>query len=329
MKHWFSTRIAPALAALGLAAGLAATASTVQAQAYPSKVVTMVVPFGPGNAYDVMARTLAERLRELSGQPFIVEPRQGAIGNVAAASVARSPADGYTIFFTANSTHAANIHLFKQLPYDPVADFEPVTTIATIPQILLVSPTVPAKTLAELIAMAKREPGKLNYGSASATGRVASESFRQATGIDAVHVPYKTTAQMITDLVSGQLHFMVADAGSAVAHVQGGRARALAATSKQRLAAVPDVPTMAESGFPDFEFVAWLAMFVPAKTPQPVIARLSDLINQVVRSPGYQETLAKVYAQPYPGTPDSLRQLAARDTERWGKMIKAAGIQPQ
>ena len=300
-----------------------------RAQEWPSQQVTIAVPFGPGNAYDVMARYLADRLKDATGQPFIVEARQGAIGNIAAAWVARAPADGHTLFFSANSTHAANIHLFRKLPYDPVKDFEPVTTIATIPQVLLVSPTLPVNTLQELVAYAKQNPGKLNYGSSSATGRVATNAFRHAAGIEAAYIPYRTTSQALTDLISGQLHFMVVDAASGITHARGGRVKALAVTTKQRLASAPELPTMGESGLAGFEFTAWLALFVPANTPPEVVRRIADQANAVVRSQGMADTLSKLYAQPYPGSPESLRQLVKRDTVRWGEMIKAAGIEPE
>jgi tripartite-type tricarboxylate transporter receptor subunit TctC len=307
----------------------ACVAAPVSAQTYPSRPVTIVVPFGPGNAYDQMVRFLADKLREATGQPFIVEARQGALGSVAAAWVARAAPDGHTIFFGANSTHAANVHLFKKLQYDPVADFEPVTTVATIPQVLIVSPTLKVTSLAGLIEQAKAQPGKFNYGSSSATGRVASESFRRVAGIDAVHVPYKTSTQAIADLSSGQLHYMVTDAAFGNTQAKGGKVQALATTSPQRIEAVPDLPTMAESGLPGYEFTAWLALFLPAKTPPEIVKRLVDLTNAAVKDPGMKEYLAKLYASPYPGDPESLRALVQRDTVRWGEMIKAAGIEPE
>jgi len=313
-----------------LGAALAAAATGLHAQpAYPSRTVSLIVPFGPGNAYDMMARYLADRLRDATGQAFIVDAKQGALGGVAASYVARSAPDGHTLLFGANSTHAANVHLFKKLPYDPVADFAPVTTLATIPQVLVVSPDLKVNNLKELIALARSRPGKLNYGSSSATGRVASEAFRQMAGIDAVHIPYKTSAQAITDLVGGQLHFLVTDAGLGVAQSQSGKLKALGVTSAQRVPAIPDLPTMAEAGVPGFEFTAWLALFAPAKTPQPIVERLAELVNGIVRSPGMQESLARMYALPFPGSPQSLKQLVDRDTARWGQLIKAAGIEPE
>lgn len=310
-------------------AGLLPLSAAVRAQVWPARPVTIVVPFGPGNAYDTMARYLADRLRDAAGQPFVVEARQGALGGVAASYVARANPDGYTLLFGANSTHAANVHLFKKLPYDPVADFVPVTTLATIPQVMVVSPTLNVNTLQELMALARSRPGKLNYGSSSATGRIASEAFRQMAGIDAVHVPYKTSAQAITDLISGQLHFLVTDAGLGVAQSQAGRVKALGVTSARRVPAVPDLPTMAEAGLPGYEFTAWLALFAPAKTPPAIVNQLAELTNSVVRSPGMLESLARMYALPFPGSPESLRQLVERDTARWGQLAKAAGIEPE
>jgi tripartite-type tricarboxylate transporter receptor subunit TctC len=320
----------PRRAALGLlAAATGALALPALAQTYPAKVVTIVVPFGAGNAYDVMVRALAEQLRQATGQAFIVEAKQGALGGIASSAVARAAPDGYTILFGANSTHAANVHLFKKLPYDPVADFTPITTVARIPQVLLVSPALQARDLKELIALAKSQPGKFNFGSSSATGRVASEQFRQSAGIDAVHVPYKTTSQALTDLIGGQLHFMIADAGAGIAQAQGGKVRALAVTSAQRLPAAADIPTMSEAGLPGYEFTAWLALFAPARTPPEVVKRLSDLTNTILRSPAMRDQLARLYAEPYPGDPEALRQLVEVDTVRWGRMIKAAGIEAE
>jgi tripartite-type tricarboxylate transporter receptor subunit TctC len=311
-------------------AGALLTVPSAHAQgSYPARTVTIVVPFGPGNAYDMMVRYLAERLQEATGQAFIVEAKQGALGGVAASAVARAAPDGYTLLFGANSTHAANVHLFKKLQYDPVADFSPVTTLATIPQVLVVSPTLGVKDLPELIALAKRQPGKLNYGSSSATGRVASEAFRQMAGIDAVHVPYRTSAQAITDLIGGQLHFMITDAGLGIAQWRGGKVQALGISAARRVASVSDLPTIAEAGLPGYEFNAWLALFVPARTPPEVVKRLSDLANDVVRSPGMASYLANLYAEPLPGDPESLRRLVERDTARWGQLIKAAGIEPE
>jgi len=320
--------------ALLVTAAAAATGASFTRRAfaqagYPSRTVSIVVPFGPGNAYDMMVRYLAERLQAATGQTFIVEAKQGALGGVAASHVARSAPDGHTLLLGANSTHAANVHLFKKLQYDPVADFVPVTTLATIPQVLVVGPGLKVNTLAELIALAKSQPGKLNYGSSSATGRVATEALRQMAGIDAAHVPYKTSAQAITDLISGQLHFLVTDMALGVAQAQAGKVKALAITAPQRVPAAADLPTIAESGLAGYEFTAWLALFAPAKTPAAIVERLAELTNGIIRSPAMADYLARMYALPFPGSPDSLRALIERDTARWGRLVKAAGIEPE
>ncbi|MGB3070541.1 MAG: tripartite tricarboxylate transporter substrate binding protein [Ottowia sp.] len=315
---------------IAAAAGLAAMAPAAYAQKdYPARPVTITVPFGPGNAYDTMARYLADRLREAMGQAFVVEARQGALGGVAASYVARARPDGYTLLFGANSTHAANVHLFKKLSYDPVADFAPVATLATIPQVLLVAPSLQVNTVQELIALARQRAGQLNYGSSSATGRIASEAFRQQARFEAVHIPYKTSGQAITDLIGGQLHFLITDAGLGIAQAQAGRLKALGLTSAKRVPAAPNIPTIAESGLPDFEFTAWLAIFAPAQTPQPIVNQLSEQITAIVRAPAMQEQLASLYALPFPGSPSELRDLVKRDTARWGALAKAAGIEPE
>ncbi len=296
---------------------------------YPNDVVRIVVPFGPGNSYDYTTRYIAEQLQRRTGEGFIVEPRQGAVGGVAAGHVARAPADGYTVLLAANSTHAANQHLFKELPYDPVGDFAPVTTLVQVPQALIVSPSLGVSSVAELIELMRERPGELNYGSSSATGRVAVESFLDMTGVEGTHVGYKTTSQGVVDLHSGDLHFMFTDTSTGITQAESGKVDIIAVTSGERLDAAPDLPTMAESGLPGYEFVAWLAFVVPADTPADVVNRLSELTNEVIEDPATREFLADLYIQPYPGNPEALRELIASDTERWGEMIRAAGIEPQ
>ncbi len=317
------------LAALPVLLLLPFSANSSEQSEYPSRLVRIVVPFGPGNSYDHTVRYIAEQLNKLTGESFIVEPKQGAIGNIAAAYVARAPADGYTVFLAANSTHAANQHLFKELPFDPIADFAPVTTLVKVPQVLVVSPTLGVSTVQELIDLVKNNPGKYNYGSSSATGRVAAESFNDVADLDAVHIAYKTTSQAIVDLASGQLHYLFTDAGAGINHARSGKVKALGVTSAQRLDAAADIPTIMEAGLPGYEFVAWLGLVLPAHTPEPVVNKLSELTNRVLANPETEKFLADLYIQPYPGSPHSLTQLIQSDTKRWGELIKAAGIEPQ
>lgn len=328
-NRWYTKLARKAVALLSVALSVTMAPQASAQENYPERLVRIVVPFGAGNSYDHTVRYIAEQLQKLTSQSFIVEPKQGAIGNIAAAHVARSPADGYTVFLAANSTHAANTHLFKELPFDPVADFEPVTTLVKVPQVLVVSPTLGVSSVQELIDLVKKNPGKYNYGSSSATGRVAAESFNQMAGLNAVHVGYKTTAQAVVDLASGQLHYMFTDAGAGITHARNGKVQALGVTSGNRLDAAADIPAIKEAGLPDYEFVAWLGFAVPANTPATVVQKLSDLTNQVLKMPETEKFLADLYIQTYPGNPESLRQLIASDTKRWGELIKAAGIEPQ
>lgn len=318
------------LSAAMLAAAAAAPAAQAQTPtSYPEKAVRIIVPFGPGNSYDHTTRFIADHLQSQTGQSFVVEPKQGAVGNIAAAYVARTPADGYTLLLAANSTHSANQHLFKELNFDPVADFAPVSTLVQVPQALIVSPTLDVDSVAELIEAVRQRPGELNYGSSSATGRVAVESFLDRASLKGQHIGYKTTTQAVVDLASGQLHFMFTDASTGITQAKSGKVKVLAVTSSERLDAAPELPTMTEAGLPGYEFVAWLALVAPAGTPPEVVQRLSELTNEAVRDPATREFLANLYIQPYPGTPDSLRELIASDTQRWGEMIRAAGIEPQ
>lgn len=297
--------------------------------AYPERPVRIIVPFGPGNSYDNTTRYFADKLQARTGQAFVVEPRQGAVGNVAAGYVARQPADGYTIMLAANSTHSANQHLFKELPYDSVADFDPITTLVQVPQALIVSPTLGVNNLTELIELVRQKPGEFNYGSSSATGRVAAESFLKAAGLQAQHIGYKTTTPAVVDLASGQLHFMFTDAASGISNSASDKVKLMGVTSADLLAAAPDVPTMSEAGLPGFEFVAWLALVAPHGTPAGAVQKLSDLSNEIIAEDATRDFLANMYIQPYPGNPEQLRDLIASDTQRWGEMIRAAGIEPQ
>ncbi len=298
------------------------------ASTYPTKSVRLIAPFGPGNSFDNVTRFLADRVGAKLGQAFVLEPRQGAIGNIAASAAARSAPDGYSLLVGGNSTHAANIHLFKELPFDPVADFVPVASLAKFPAVLVVSPGTKANSLAELIALIKSRPGQTNFGSASAAGRVAAEAFRQSAGLEAVHVLYKTTQQIIIDLAGERLHYSFVDAGTAIQQTLAGKVRAIATTSAHRFAAAPDLPTMSQAGLPDFEFSSWLALFAPAKTPSDVIKTLESAFQATVRQEDTQPFFEKQFVQPWPGGAADLADAVKRETVRWGQVIKAAGIQP-
>jgi tripartite-type tricarboxylate transporter receptor subunit TctC len=312
-----------------LAAVAASWRIPARAQAWPTKPVRFVVGAAAGgSASDILTRYYAERIAERSGQSVVVENRPGADGNLAAEFVARSTPDAHTFLVTGNNTHAANVHLYKSLSFDPERDFAPVTTYARVPYVLLVNPTrVSARNLKDFISLAKASPGKLSYASAAVASRVGVEQLKLLAGFQAVNVPYKSGAQAMADLLGGHVDFFIADAASGLQQVRAGRAAALAVTVAQRLPAAPELPTVAESGFPEFDFASWLAMWAPAGSPQPLVDAASAAINQALSSPQAQQHLDKLGVLPYPGSPEALRDLQRRETERWGQAIRAAKIQ--
>jgi tripartite-type tricarboxylate transporter receptor subunit TctC len=290
----------------------------------------MLLGYPAGSGIDSVARFLAEGLREKTGQPFIVENRPGAVGNLAAQAAAHAQPDGYTMLFTPNSTHAANIHLFRKLGFDPIADFSPVTTLATLGFVLVVNPAaVPVNSVSELTAWIKARPGKLAYGSGNATGRVAAELYRALTGTDAINVPYKGVPPAITDLLGGQIQYLFADATLAIPQARAGKVRALAVTNARRISAAPDLPTMAEAGVAGYELDGWFAAFLPAHAPREIVLKLADLCNAVLTTDRARTFLRNIGADPFPGSPESLARHVVSETEKWGRIVKAAGIEPE
>ena len=325
-------RFVAALATVLIATAQQAPSAHAQPQAnpWPARPVAMMLGYPAGSGIDSVARFLAEGLREKTGQAFIVENRPGAVGNLAAQAVARAQADGYTMLFTPNSTHAANIHLFRKLGFDPVADFSPVTTLVTLGFVLVVNPTaVPVNSVAELTAWIKARPGRLAYGSGNATGRVAAEMYRTLTGADAINVPYKGVPPAITDLLGGQIQYLFADATLAIPQARAGKIRALAVTNAKRISAAPDLPTMAEAGVAGYELDGWFAAFLLAHAPRDVVLKLSDLCNAVMTTERARTFLRNIGADPFPGSPESLARHVASETEKWGRIVKAAGIEPE
>lgn len=308
-----------------------AFAAPVTAQTWPSKTVTIVVGYTAGTALDVVARYLADDLRERTGQPFVVELRPGMFGNLGAQYVSRAKPDGTTILLTPNATHAVNIHLFKQLGFDPVKDFTPVTTVLTLGFVLLVNPAVvPTNSVAELIEYIKARPGKLSYGAGAATARIATELYLQlAGGLDVTYVPYKGSSQAINDLLGGEIHLLFADLVSGMQQARGGKLRALAVTNAKRVSCAPEIPTIAEAGLPGYDLASWFALFLPARTPVHIAQKLADLSNTIWTSEKGREFLRNQCLDPYPGNPDSLARLIERDTAKWGHIIKGARIEPQ
>lgn len=310
----------------GVLTGIAPVGAAL-AQAYPAKPIRMVLGYPAGSGIDNVARQIAAGLEKESGQPVVVDNRAGALGNIAAEAVARAAPDGYTILFTPNSTHAANIHLFKKLPFDPVKDFTPVGTVASLGFVLLVNAqTSPVSSVAELTAMLKRDPGKYSWGSGNATGQVAGELYKTLAGVDAVNVPYKGVPPAMADLIGARLDFLFADATLAIPQLKGGRVKALAVTGKARPSSLPEVPTMQEAGVDGYDLSGWFGIFLPAQAPAQVRQSLTGWLQRVVQSEGTAGFLRGIGAEPLPGGPDALADLVRTDTEKWGRIIRAAGI---
>jgi tripartite-type tricarboxylate transporter receptor subunit TctC len=304
--------------------------STVSAaDEFPSKRITLIVPFPAGSATDGTARRLAAEMSRIGKVPVIVDNKPGADGNLAALAVLRSDPDGYTVFITTNSTHAANVNLFNTLPYDPKRDFTPVTGIAKIPMMIAVKSDFPAKNIGEFIALSKKAGKPLSFGSANQTGRGAGELFKERAGLTILNVPYKGSPQGLTDLMGGHIDSFMADPVSALGLTQKGSIRVLAVTSNKRAPTMPDVPTIEESGFPGFELIAWIAAFVPEKTPRPVVARLNAMLTSILNDPATASYLQSTGAAPFPTTPEELGAFAESDTARWARIVEAAKMEKQ
>jgi len=320
-----------ALAALAAIAALATTAAPrpARAETYPSRPIKVIVPFSAASATDTLAREVGARLAEAWGQPVVVENRPGASGMLAAAAAAKAPADGYTLFFTSNTTQAANPSLYVKLPYDPVKDFAPVAPLAAAANLLVVSPALGPTTLAELLALAKSQPGKLSFAHGSSLSRMNSEMLRSMAGIDIVPVAYKSNPQGVTDLLGGHVQLMFADTITALPHVKAGKLRALAVGSARRSALLPDVPTVAEAGVPGYELTGWLAVFAPAGTPEPVLDRLHGEIARILALPAMRERLQQLGIDALPGSRAQLGELVRTEIPKWARLVKDAGIQPE
>jgi len=307
--------------------GAAATASSwpALAQSYPVRPVTLLVPFPAGSATDGVARKLADGLRAAFGQPFIIENKPGGDGIIAARQAARAEPDGYTIFVTTNTTHSANANIYVSLPYDPENDFLPVGGIMKIPMVMTVRKDFPATDVTSFVTAAKSK--QLTFGSGNTSSRGAAEIFKARAGLDMLHVPYRGTPQAVTDLAGGSIDVMFPDPSSALGAIEAGQVRILAVASSTRLRRYPNVPTIAESGYPGFEMVAWVGAFVPKNTPVTIVTRLNEELNKIL---GRDDTLAyfdTVGAQVYATTPDELRRYAAEDTKRWAEIVDLAKIE--
>jgi tripartite-type tricarboxylate transporter receptor subunit TctC len=313
-----------AIAALAL---LAAAPALAQAPDYPNRPIKYIVPFPPGGATDTLARALGQKLADSMGQPVVVENRPGAGGNIGMEAAVRSPADGYTIVTVATATMAVNPTLYRNLAFDPGRDLVPVAFLAHVPLILVVNPSVPASNLKELMAYIKANPGKVNFASpGSGTGNhLAGELFKQRTGLDIIHVPYKGDSQAFSDLIGGQVQMMFATMVAVVQHIHSGRLKAIANVGLERTPALPDLPTMDESGLPGFDVRAWFGVAAPAGTAPAIVKRLNAEINKALQVPEVKARLGMLGAVPTPMTAEQFATLAREEREKWGKLVRDSG----
>jgi tripartite-type tricarboxylate transporter receptor subunit TctC len=303
-------------------------ASIALAQTYPDRPLRFIVPFVPGGATDIMARTIAAKVNESWRQPVVVDNRAGGGGTIAAVLAAKSPPDGYTWFIGTISTLATNVAAYRKLPYDPLRDFDPVTITAITPFFIVVHPSVPATTLAELIAVARARPGKINYGSSGVGGgaHLTVEYFKLTAGIDLFHVPYKGAGQITTDLIGGQIQLAFSQPPSAVPHVRAGKLRALATTAVKRVAALPEVPVMAEAGLPGFDANSWQGIVLPARTPPALVEKILAEIRRILATPEMRERLALEGSEPGGMAPIEFRTHIRREIAKWTKVVQATGV---
>ena len=309
------------------AAGLGAAAA--QAQTFPDKPFTFIVPFAAGSATDQLARALGQGVTQETKQQVVVDNKAGGNAFIGAQAAARAPKDGYTVFITTNTTHAANEHLFKKLPYDPVKDFEPITLLSKGGQILIVNTSLPVNSVQDLIKYAKANPGKLSFGSGSSSSRTAVELFKQMTGTFIVNIPYRSNPPAVTDLIGGQIQLMITDMATGLPQVKGGKVKALGVSTSKRIPLAPEVPTIEEAGVKGYESTFWFAAYVPAGTPAPVVARLNDILGKANQSEAVKTFYSSVGFEALGGSPDDLRKFQAAESQKWGKIITAAGIEKE
>ncbi|MGB6105134.1 MAG: tripartite tricarboxylate transporter substrate binding protein [Pusillimonas sp.] len=321
-------RFAPGKLLAGALLGLAAF-STAALAAYPEKPISLIVPFPAGSGTDAVGRIFAEELSNLLGQPVVVENKPGANATIAASYVAKAKPDGYTLFVTTNTSHSAAPWLMKNVPYDPVKDFTPIARGGNLPFLLVANPDRPYKTVQELVKYAKEHPDTIAYASGNSTGIVAGATFGAQAGMKTLHVPYKGTPQALTDLVGGQVDFMFTDLTSGMPFVNSGRLHAMAVSTAKRSELVPDLPSMEETGLPDFDINSWNGYFGPAGMSPEVVQVLNGAINKIVSNPDTKARLAQLGFDAFSGTPEEFAQFVQEQYELWGKWIKAAGIEQQ
>jgi tripartite-type tricarboxylate transporter receptor subunit TctC len=315
---------------VGVALFLCAVAAAVTAaERYPTRPIRLVVPFAPGGPSDILGRLVAQKLTETLGQSVVVDNRGSAGGIVGFEIAAKAVPDGYTLLLGGGSGLTQNPSLYLKLPYDAIRDLAPISQLTAGANLLCVHPSVQAKSVQELVSVAKAKPGQINFASAGTGNRLASELFRRQAGIDIVNVPYKGTGQAINDLVGGQVQMMMINTIAALPQVKAGKLRALAVTTLKRSNVLPDLPTMAESGLPGFEVNSWHGFFAPAKMPAAIVARLNGDIVKILNAPDVKDRLGSVGLDPVGSSPQELAAYIRSETTKWAKLIKDVGIKPE
>jgi tripartite-type tricarboxylate transporter receptor subunit TctC len=306
---------------------LALAAFPVHAQ-YPGKPLRLIVPFAPGGSTDIFARLIAERAQAPLGQPVVVENKAGAAGNIGANEVAKAAPDGYTLLMATTGVMAINNALYKSMTYDAAKELEPVLFVASITNVLIVPPDFPAKSVAQLVALAKKEPGKLSFASSGAgsSTHMSAELFKSLSGTDILHIPYKGSGQALPDLMSGRVSMMFENAPGAVSHIKSGKVRALAVTGLRRASALPELPTIAESGVAGYESLSWSGIAVPAGTPRAVIERLNKDLNAVLAAPEMRAKLTEQGAETMGGPPEAFASHVRAEREKWSRLIREKNI---
>ncbi len=312
-----------------MGAAAAAAAPAALANSFPNGPFRIIVPFGAGSATDQGARNIAEGLNRAFGVPAVVENKPGANGAIAADIAAKAKADGQTIFVCSNTAAASNVAMMKSLPYDPVKDFEPVTMIGRAPVFLIVNPKIEAQTAQDFVALCKRQPGKINFGSGSASTRISGELLKARTGIDMVHVPYKSTPAALQDTMAGHVQMCFADPVTSLPQVKAGTVRCLGVGTNGRYRLTPDIPTLIEQGIPDFELMTWTAVFLPKGVPPTAFTALREAIIKTITDPTYVERQAAGGSEIFPTTPDELRRIQLAEIDLYREMMKVAGIEPE
>ncbi len=322
-------RLLHRLIAAGCAALCAIVTSPAMAQNYPSRPVTLVIPFAAGSSTDAVARVVAQQLQAALGQTFLVENKAGAGGMLAANTVARAPGDGYTILLTTNSTHSAASGLFKNVPYDPIKDFTPVARIGGFPNFVAIHPELPIRTPAELIAYAKANPGKLNYGIGNSTGHIVGETVKRRTGIDMLRVSYRSNPMAVTDLIAGRLSVMFLEFATGMPQIKAQRVRPIAMVTKERSHYLPDLPTLAETVLPGFDVMPWVGIFGPANMPADVVEVLARELEKIVSKPEIKEPFMNAGMDVYWIGQEQFPDFVKSELVKWTAMIKEAGIEPE